>query len=81
MQLGVSLRLTPTQNMGLSGLDIGGEPRPLRHVMAVFLSQKRVPGMLPVMDSSALVAAQDPREPRGRINFWFLDAASTLELA
>ena len=36
--------------------------------MAVFLSQKDAPGMLPFRDSFAPVADQDPWEPGGRIH-------------
>ena len=45
MPPGVALPVTAVQNMGFSGRDIGGEPRALHHVMASFLTQKRVSGV------------------------------------
>ncbi len=55
MPSGDSLPVTPVQNMGFSGLDIGAEPRALHHAMAVFLSQKRVSGMNPFWGFSTSV--------------------------
>ena len=76
-----SLQLTSIQNVGFLGLDIGAEPRASRDAMPVLSQRKRVLKCLRFSDSSGPLADQDPREPKGRINFWFSSAVTTLELA